>query len=128
VAATDVAAGLYDMISANGDTANSLEYMRIATKASIGGFAEQSVAVDGLTTVMNAYGMTGAESMQKVSDEMLTAQNYGKTTFGEMASSIGAVIPLAAQLQTGTDELFGSLAVLTKHHAGAEGVSAGQAV
>jgi TP901 family phage tail tape measure protein len=118
VAATDISAGLYNMISANGDTANSLDYIRIATEAAIGGFADQSVAVDGLTTVMNAYGLTGADAMQSVSDQMLMAQNYGKTTFGELASSIGNVIPLAATLKTGTDELFGSLATLTKQGIG----------
>jgi TP901 family phage tail tape measure protein len=115
---TDVSAGLYDMISANGDTANALNYTQIAVKAAKGGFTETAVAVDGLTTVMNAYGLVGVDAMQKVSDQMLTAQNYGKTTFGAIAASIGNVIPLAAQLKTGTDELFASLAVLTKQGIG----------
>ena len=79
---TDVAAGLYDMISANGDTANAFDYTAIAVKAAKGGFTDTATAVDGLTTVMNAYAMTGVDAMQRVSDQMLIAQNYGKTTFG----------------------------------------------
>ena len=46
---------------------------------------------------------------------MLLAQNFGKTSFGEMAQSMGNVIPIAAQLNVSTQELFGSIAVLTKN-------------
>ena len=115
---TDVAAGMYDMISANGDTANAFDYTAIAVKAAKGGFTDTATAVDGLTSVMNAYALTGEDAMQRVSDQMLTAQNYGKTTFGAIAASIGGVIPLTAQLKTGTDELFASLATLTKQGIG----------
>ncbi|WP_279002143.1 phage tail tape measure protein, partial [Acidaminococcus fermentans] len=48
-------------------------------------------------------------------DQMLLAQNFGKTSFGEMAQSMGNVIPIAAQLNVSTQELFGSIAVLTKN-------------
>jgi len=115
---TDISQGLYDMISANNDTANAMDYTRIAVKAAKGGFTDTATAVDGLTTVLNAYAMTGVDNMQRVSDQMLIAQNVGKTTFGAIAASIGNVIPLAAQLKTGTDELFASLAVLTSQGIG----------
>ncbi len=63
---------------------------------------------------MNAYGLQGTEALQSVSDQMLMAQNFGKTTFGEMASGIGNVIPIASALEVSTEELFASLATLTK--------------
>lgn len=44
---------------------------------------------------------------------MLITQNLGKTTFGELASSIGQVTPVAASLGVTTEELFSSLAVTT---------------
>jgi len=118
IAATDINEALYQTISATNDTANALGYTEIAAKAAKAGFTDTSTAIDGLSTVMNAYGLKGVEAMQGVSDQMLIAQNYGKTTFGELASSIGNVIPLAAQLNVGTEELFASIATLTKQGIG----------
>ncbi|WP_052045127.1 phage tail tape measure protein [Caloranaerobacter azorensis] len=118
IAATELNETLYQTISATGDTANALGYVEIASKAAIGGFTDTTTAVDGLTTVLNAYGLKGKEAMQSVADQMLMAQNYGKTTFGEMAQSIGNVIPIAASLNVSTKELFGSLATLTKNGIG----------
>jgi len=111
----DINESLYQMISATGDTENALALVEIAGKASIGGFTDVTTAVDGLTSVMNAFGESGPESMQRISDEMLVAQNVGKTTFGEMAGSIGKVAPIANSLNVTTQELFGSIATLTKN-------------
>lgn len=123
IAANELNETLYQTISATGDTANALGYVEIASKAAVGGFTDTTTAVDGLTTVLNAYGMKGTEAMKSVSDQMLTAQNFGKTTFGEMASSIGNVIPISASLDVSTQELFASIATLTKN-----GIQTGQAV
>mgnify|MGYP000417573560 CR=1 FL=1 len=75
---------------------------------------DTTTAVNGVTTVLNAYGKS-AEEATAVTDQMLLAQNFGKTSFGEMAQSMGNVIPIAAQLNVSTQELFGSIAVLTKN-------------
>lgn len=117
-AATDLNEALYQTISATGDTANAMSYVEIANKAAVGGFTDQATAVDGLTTVLNAYGLKGEDAIQKVSDQMLVAQNYGKTTFGELASSMGQVIPVAASLDVSYTELFSSVAALTKQGIG----------
>jgi len=106
---------LYQMISATGDSENAFDMVRVAAKASIGGFTDTTTAVDGLTSVMNAYGKKGTENMISVSDQMLMAQNIGKTTFGEMASAIGKVAPTANALNVSTEELFTSIAILTKN-------------
>lgn len=47
------------------------------------------------TTVLNAYGKS-AEEATAVMDQMLLAQNFGKTSFCEMGQSMGNVIPIAA--------------------------------
>lgn len=115
IAATGINEATYQMISATGNTANALTNVGVSVKAAEGGFTDVTTAVDGLTTVTNAYGLKGTAAMQMVSDQMLTAQNLGKTTFGEMAQSIGNVIPIAANLGIETDELFASMATLTKN-------------
>ncbi len=115
IGATELNNALYQVISATGDTSNALSYVEIASKAAIGGFTDTTTAIDGLTSVMNAYGLKGKEAMQTLSDQMLVAQNYGKTTFAEISSGIGNVIPIAASLNVKTQELFASIAVLTKN-------------
>lgn len=116
VSATAIADSTYAMGSALGELKdNTVDYVEIATKAAIGGFTDTEVAVDGLTTVMNTYGMTTVEEMSRVSDQMLTAQNLGKTTFGEIASSVGNVIPIFKQAGGSTEELFAAYAILTKN-------------
>lgn len=123
IAATELNEALYQTISATGDTANALDYVEVSTKAAEGGFTDTTTAVDGLTTVMNAYGLKGKKAFKSVADQMLQAQNYGKTTFGEMAQSIGNVIPIASKLEVSTEELFASIATLTKN-----GIQTSQAI
>lgn len=43
------------------------------------GFTETSTAVDGLTTVLNSYGLE-ADKATDISNQMLICQNLGKTT------------------------------------------------
>lgn len=111
---TDIAEAQYQAISAGIDTASSVDFVGIAVKAAKGGFTDTTTAVNGLTTVLNAY-KKGADEAAAISDQMLIAQNFGKTSFGEMASSMGKVIPIASSLDISTQELFSSIAVLTKN-------------
>ncbi len=114
VGVSDIAEAQYQAISAGVDTAASVDFVSTAVKAAKGGFTDTATAVDGLTTVLNAYGLEAGKA-QSISDQMLKAQNYGKTSFGDMASSMGKVIPIASSLNVSTEDLFSSIAVLTKN-------------
>lgn len=111
---TDIAEAQYQAISAGVDTVKSAEFVGTAIKAAKGGFTDTTTAVNGLTNILNAYGK-GAEQATNISDQMLVAQNYGKTSFGELATSMGKVTPIASSLNISTEELFSSIAVLTKN-------------
>lgn len=110
----DLSESVYQAISAGVDAAHAVEFVKDMTIASKAGFTDTTTAVNGVTTVLNAYGKS-AEEATAITDQMLLAQNFGKTSFGEMAQSMGNVIPIAAQLNVSTQELFGSIAVLTKN-------------
>lgn len=114
VGVASIAEAQYQAISAGVDTAASVDFVSTAVKAAKGGFTDTATAVDGLTTVLNAYGLEASKATS-ISDQMLAAQNFGKTSFGDMASSIGKVIPIASSLNVSTEELFSSIAVLTKN-------------
>jgi len=112
MAATDLNEALYQAISGSVDTADAVDFLGVAVKAAEGGFTDTATAVDGLTTVLNSYGME-ADKADKIANQMLITQNLGKTTFGELASSVGKITPIAAQLGVTTEELFSSLASTT---------------
>lgn len=114
--------GLYDTISSGVKAEDSMKFLTVAVKAAKGGFTDTTTSVDGLTTVLNAYGLKTSE-VTNIANQMFIAQNLGKTTFGEMSSSIGNVIPTTAALKVSTSELFSSLATLT-----ANGIKTSEAV
>mgnify|MGYP000031288283 FL=1 len=113
---------MYQAISASVDTGDAIAFMETATKAAVGGFTDNATAVDGLTSVLNAYGME-ASHVDEIANQMLITQNLGKTTFGELAASIGQVAPVASALGVSTEELLSSLAVTT-----AQGLGTSEAI
>lgn len=110
--ADDLSEAMYQAMSASVETGDAVEFLDTAVKAAVGGFTDNATAVDGLTSVLNAYGME-ASNVESIANQMLITQNLGKTTFGELASSIGQVTPIAASLGITTEELFSSLAATT---------------
>jgi TP901 family phage tail tape measure protein len=106
--------GFYNTISAGaGSVEEAAVTMEQANKLAKGGVTDIGTAVDGLTSVMNAYG-DNVEGAAAVSDAMFVAMKAGKTTIGELSSSIGKVAPLAVSAGVEFDELVGSIAALTK--------------
>ncbi|GHV90447.1 hypothetical protein AGMMS50268_09500 [Spirochaetia bacterium] len=83
----------------------------VAKTAKVTGTASEQI-VDGLTTVLNAYGM-GAEEAARISGMMFTANKLGKTSFQDMATGMKSVIPIAAQFGVATEDVFASITALT---------------
>ena len=110
---TDMNAGLYQVVSAFGDTADSARYLEVASKAAVGGNAEIASSVSLLSSVTKGYGDTTVEATQKVSDLAFKTVKLGETTFPELAANMGKVIPIASALGSRQEELFGSMATLT---------------
>ncbi len=113
---------LYQAISAGADTAKAVDLVGVAVKAAKGGFTDTTTAVDGLTSVLNTYGMA-TEEADSVANKFLVTQNLGKTSFGELASSIGAAAPTAAAMGVSIDEVLASVASLT-----ANGIATSEAI
>lgn len=105
--------GLYQTISALGDTTDSMYILEIASKGAVAGNASVTDSVNLLSAVMKGYGVVSKESAQKVSDLAFLTVKLGQTTFPELASSMGKVIPLADTLKLSQEELFGAMATLT---------------
>lgn len=111
--ATELADATYQALSASVATKDVSSFVRQATGLAKAGFLETSGAVDVLTTVINAYGMS-AKDADKIANQLIQTQNDGKTTVNELAESMGNVIPTAAALNVPLEQLNASYVMLTK--------------
>lgn len=114
VAVDEFSEAVYGSISAGVDQTKAIKFTTDAMKLAKGGFTDGAKAVDVMTTAINGYSMS-ADDATKISDMLITTQNLGKTTVDELASSMGAVIPVAASVNFGIEELSASYAQLTKN-------------
>lgn len=105
--------GLYQVISAFGDSAESAKLLEIATKAATAGGATTTDSINLLSAVTKGYGDISAEAQQKAADLAFQTVKLGQTSFPELASSIGKVIPFASTLGVKQEDLFGAMATLT---------------
>lgn len=113
IAKDRLAKGLYQALSAGVPPQNAIEFLAEASRAAVGGCTDVMTAVDGLTTIINAYGMR-ADQVTKVSDLMFTTVRKGKTTFEELSSRIGMVAGIAAKANITLEDLLASIATITK--------------
>ncbi len=113
VATDELTDGLYQIISAVGDSEDAIDQMELAAKAAAAGGATTTDAINLLTAVTKGYGDTSADAFQKASDLSFMTVKLGQTSFPELASSIGKVVPLASALGVEQEELYGAFATLT---------------
>lgn len=112
ISASAIADDVYNAISAGQSTADAVNFVTESTKLAKAGFADSSQALDVLTTIMNSYGME-ADQVGKVSDTLIQIQNKGKTTVGELASTMGKIIPTANATGLSLDQLGAGYALMT---------------
>jgi len=105
--------GLYEMISAFGDSTDTMKNMTLMAQMAKAGQATLKEAIKLTSGVTKAYGDTSFEAMQKVSDLSLLTVRLGQTTFPELAASLGQVVPLTGALNIGIEETMAVMATLT---------------
>lgn len=112
--AEDLSTGLYQVFSAGvTDSSEAMEVLRVSAIAATAGLSATATSVDAITTILNAYGLESSQATD-VSDLLFQTVKLGKTTFSELANAIGTVISPAAAVGVELDELFATLATLTK--------------
>lgn len=107
-----VVPALYQALSAGVPPGNVFDFLETAQKAAVGGVSDLKTSVDGLSSVVNAYGddMIDAE---RASDLMFTTVRLGKTDFGQLSASLFNVIPTAASLGVKFEDVSAALATMT---------------
>lgn len=116
VAADEINEALYQALSAgvdiSEDGADALAFLEQNVKLAEGGFTDLTTAVDATTTIINAYGLEVSD-INSITDTLIMTQNEGKTTVDKLASSMSTVIPQAAALGVGLDQVGAAFASMT---------------
>ena len=105
--------GMYQVISAFGDSADAASILETAAKSAAAGNATTADSINLLSAVTKGYGDTSAAAVQKAADLSFATVRLGQTSFPELAASMGKVIPLAGTLGLEQEQLFGAMATLT---------------
>ena len=110
---TQQAQSFYQAISAGASSAEeATTLLTAANKLAIGGVTDVTTAVDGLTSITNAYGIEMSNA-STVSDAFFVAMKAGKTTVGELSGSIGKVAATASTAGLSFQETLGAISALT---------------
>lgn len=104
----------YQIISAGAaDATEATITLTAANKLAVGGVTTVTVAADGLTSILNAYGVE-AGTATNVSDALFVAMRAGKTDIEQLSRNIGNVAPLASTAGVALGDLLAATAALTK--------------
>lgn len=112
-ATSDIADGTYQVISAFGDTNDTLKITEINAKAATAGMATTTDAINLTSAVTKGYGDTSAEAVKKAADLAFQVVKLGQTSFPELAGSLGKVVPLSKQLGIEQEEMYNIFATST---------------
>lgn len=105
--------GLYETISALGESADTYDIFQKAAENARGGNADVQNVVKFLSATMKGYGDVSAETAEKVSDLGFQTVKLGQTSFPELAQNMGDVVPLAGSMGANMESVFGAMATLT---------------
>jgi len=105
--------GLYDILSASIAPAKALDVLTVSVKAAKGGMTDTAAAADAITTILNSYALDASRAAD-VSDKLFAIVVKGKTTFAELAPSIGKVAAIASTAGESFDDLGAVLATMTQ--------------
>jgi len=106
--------GLYDILSASIDPAKAMGVLEVASKGAAAGLTSTGVSADAITTILNSYQMT-ADKAGQVSDVLFSIVARGKTTFAELAPTIGQVAATASVSGLSLEEMGSALATMTRN-------------
>ncbi len=121
IAQTTLTDGLYQALSAGVPRDNAIDFLRIATKAAIGGVTDTATAVTGIAGTINAMGL-GVGDAEAVADSLFTTVAGGSTTFDQLSNALSNVTPIAGAAGVTLQELNASIATMTS-----SGVPVGEA-
>lgn len=109
----DLGKGLYQIISAAIDIKDAMSILTVATRTAIAGLTSVEDAALTLTEVINAYGLS-ASNAERISDTLFEAVIRGNFTFQDLTTSLGYVIPIAANAGVAFEDVMAAMSSATR--------------
>ncbi len=109
----ELADAMFFIASAGLRGSKATDALRVSAQAAAIGLGDTVVVADAVTNAMNGYGdaIGGAE---EATDILIKTVEQGKASAADLAPQFGQLIPMAAQMEIGFDEVGGALAFLTR--------------
>jgi len=111
--AVDLGRAMYQILSAGVEASGAVDVLRASAKLATATLTDVETAVDAVTTVLNAYGMS-AQQVDYITNIMAKTIQLGKLRMDELAGSLGYVVPIAAKAGVSFEEISAAIATLTK--------------
>jgi len=109
----ELAKGMFFVTSAGQDGAQALDTLTQSARGSAAGLGETAVVADAATTIMNAYASSNISAGDSVGLLAATVK-LGKAEADSIASSIGNVISVAAEMGVQFHEVGAAIAATTR--------------
>lgn len=104
--------GMYLIESAGFHGAKGLDVLKAAAQGAKVGGADMKVVADGLTTAMKDYNLPTSQAAD-VTSKLVATVAAGKTTMGDLSTSMAKVLPFSSNLGVSLNETMGAMATMT---------------
>jgi len=115
----DLAAGLYDILSATVPPEQAMQRLAAAAKLAVGGNAEVADSVSVLNTLMETYGDSFTDAAD-ASDFLFAIIKRGRTTLPELGQNLGKILSVTEAAGMSFRDMGASTALLTRATGGTE--------
>ena len=113
IASKDLAEALYYTASAGLKSAEAIEVLEYAAKASATGLGETQEVARLLTYAINAYGKANITAAY-ATDVLVAAVREGTAEASTLANVMGSILPVASAMGVSFDQVGGALAAMTR--------------
>lgn len=111
--AAELTAALYDIVSAGVAAGEALNVVGLSAQAATAGVTNTKTAAAAGMSILNAYGKETKE-LGNIYDQLFKTVKIGVTTFPQLSSAIGTVLPTAVAAGIEFKEVAASIAAMTK--------------
>lgn len=117
--AESLSTALYDIVSAGVDASNSIGVLDLSARAATAGMTNAKTAVNAGIATVNAFNLK-IQDLTKVFDLQFQTVRKGVITYEQLSNAQGELLPSARKLNESLENMYGSLAFVTKNGLSAE--------
>lgn len=105
--------GLYNVLSASVDVADSMDVLEASVIAASAGLTDTGMSAQAIVTIMNSYRLEASKAAD-ISDLLFSIVKRGQTTFAQLAPAIGTVASTASVSGLSLEEMGAALSTMTR--------------